>query len=70
MLKANQVPKELIEIARYAYWHGPNAGFADVIAAVINAWPGKKAVTEYYLCESDHFEPAIILPLQEPTNDQ
>ena len=33
--------------------------------AMLKAWPGKKHVTEYYLCEGDHFEPAIILPLPQ-----
>ena len=69
-----------IRLAERPYPHSPrliewliDVSREDASAALragIAAWPGKKHVTEYYLCEGDHFEPAIILPMpMEPRDD-
>lgn len=35
------------------------------IAAALNAWPEAKRVKEYFTHDTDHYEPAIILPLPQ-----
>ena len=41
IIKPEQVPKEVIDAAYDAYWHQkPNSGFAEAIAAALNACPG------------------------------
>lgn len=66
MLKPEQVPDEAWEAALKC----PGNGMREAIAAAINAWPESKVVTEYFLCDSDHFLPALILPLPQDAGDE
>jgi hypothetical protein len=60
MIDPKQIPKAVIDAAYHAYWHEkPNSGFAEAIAAALNAWPG----VEVRFAPEAVSHRAIILPL-------
>ena len=72
MLKPEQVPKEVIDAAYYAYWRQkPNSGFAEAIAAALNAWPGveQDQLFHGFTDGTHYFQPRLILPLPTEASD-
>lgn len=72
MIKTEHIPPEGVVAAREAWLlsdRGGSEAWRAAIAAALNAWPGVQSVTEYYLVNSDHFSPAIILPLPHEKSD-
>lgn len=62
MLKAEQVP-DAVRVAAHNAWWQDNSTWADVAAAVINAWPGMRMMVDIDTGD----DAAIKLPLpQEP----
>lgn len=71
MIKAEQIPKSVVNAAFKAYWHEkPNASLADAIAGAINAWPNGGLHVPVGVGEprKSFTLPAFILPLQENPN--
>ena len=65
MIDAKQIPDEVVEAARRAYYAEKPCGFRESIAAALNAWPNAIPTTA-----TDHLlvaRPALVLPLpKEP----
>ena len=65
MLKAEQIPDEVVEAARYAFHNATGPTVADdwhvAIAAALNAWPGAHTWDTGQVWH----HPAIVLPLPQ-----
>jgi hypothetical protein len=68
MIKPNQIPDEVAAAVMHCF-HTRNAAKAAV-ASAINAWPGmvEKQANENLLLAN--LNPAIILPITEPSDDK
>lgn len=60
MLKAEQIPDEVVEAAL-----AKRGLMREAIADALNAWPEAKRVKGYFTHDTDHYEPAIIIPLPQ-----
>jgi hypothetical protein len=69
MLKFNQIPDEVRAAFYEAYWKD-DLSDQEALAAAINAWPGiiEKQANENLLLAN--LNPALILPLTEPSTSQ
>ena len=71
MIKPDQIPDEVVRAAVVAWLKAESIRpDAQVIAAALNAWPEAKRVKGYFTHDTDHYEPAIILPLPQETSDE
>ena len=69
MLKANQIPEEVVEAA-VAAWKKDDQSFrpnAETIAAALNAWPFG-AVCHYTIKNTEGWE--LVLPLPQEARDE
>jgi hypothetical protein len=69
MIRPDQIPDEVVEAARRAYYAEKPCGFRESIAAALNAWetPMHRAIVGKALDEVGSMYSALILPLpKEP----
>lgn len=68
MIKPDMIPDDVVVALRSAL---DRSEYLDTaIAAALNAWPEAKRVKEYFTHDTDHYEPAIILPLPQEAGDE
>jgi hypothetical protein len=68
MITPKQIPDEVVEAARRAYYAEKPCGFRESIAAAMNAWEGAipTSATDHLLVA----RPALILPLPKDAADE
>ena len=68
MIRASQIPDEVVEAARYAFHNATGPTVADdwhvAIAAALNAWPGV-----YPVNYGGDEPPFLVLPLPQEVSD-
>ena len=70
MLKAEQIPDEVVKAFEEEYHFGEGDWKRNAIAAAINAWPGMGPIrTDQPIGDWCDKLPAIILPLTENTDE-
>jgi hypothetical protein len=79
MIKAEQIPDEVVQVIRKACDSGEPWNIRDTLAAGLAAWPLAKPCAAFFGDQSvehtdehveKHMRRALILPLQETQNDQ
>ena len=74
MIRADMIPDKAWHTAMSTYHKTikkrPGSAWQEAIAAALSAWPEAKRVKEYFTHDTDHYEPAIILPLPQDARDE